>query len=169
MRFLVDSGADVSLIPATKCTTKVDDFKLYAANGTEIPTYGIKILTLNLGLRREFQFPFILAKVDKAIIGADFLNKFKLLVDIHNKKLIDGIINLSVRSNVTTVFSDHAISTLDKNSKYANLLPQYPDLTKPNLSVSTFKHGVEHYITTRGQPQFMFTPELDNWIPNDYK
>ncbi|KFM77523.1 hypothetical protein X975_24810, partial [Stegodyphus mimosarum] len=109
----------------------------------------------------EFQFPFILAKVDKAIIGAYFLNKFKLLVDIHNKKLIDGITNLSVRSNVITVFSHHAIRTLDKNSKYANLLQQYPDLTKPNLSVSTFKHGVEHYITTRGQPVYTRARQLD--------
>ena len=41
-------SCDVSLIPAVT----VDDFKLYAANGTEIPTYGIKILNLNLGLRR---------------------------------------------------------------------------------------------------------------------
>ncbi|GFW25417.1 hypothetical protein TNCV_3721451 [Trichonephila clavipes] len=37
---------------------------LYAANGSKIPTFGHKILTLNLGLRREFQFPFNIAKVD---------------------------------------------------------------------------------------------------------
>ncbi|GFV57428.1 hypothetical protein TNCV_1608731 [Trichonephila clavipes] len=54
--------------------------KLYAANGSEIPTFGHKILTLNLGLRREFQLPFVIAKVDKGIIGADFLNKFNLLI-----------------------------------------------------------------------------------------
>ncbi|GFS35238.1 transposon Ty3-I Gag-Pol polyprotein [Nephila pilipes] len=117
MRFLVDSGADVSLIPATHQNKAVDDFKLYAANGTEIPTFGIKILNLNLGLRREFKFPFILAKVDKAIIGADFLKKFKLLIDIHNKQIIDGITNLAVRRHVTTVSVDDVISTLDKNSK----------------------------------------------------
>lgn len=39
------------------------------------------------------------------------------------------------------VFSDNALSTLDKISKYANFL-QFLDLTKPNLSVSTFKHNV---------------------------
>ncbi|GFU02967.1 peptidase A2 domain-containing protein [Nephila pilipes] len=41
LRLLLDSGADVSLIPATHRHKTVDDFKLYAANGTEIPTYGI--------------------------------------------------------------------------------------------------------------------------------
>ncbi|UYV68137.1 NRD1 [Cordylochernes scorpioides] len=39
MRFLVDSGADVSLIPYKgKLGTTLNDFKLYAANGTEIST-----------------------------------------------------------------------------------------------------------------------------------
>ncbi|XP_055951489.1 uncharacterized protein LOC129987546 [Argiope bruennichi] len=162
LRFLVDSGADVSLIPATHRNKTTDDFKLYAANGTEIPTYGIKILNLNLGLRREFKFPFILAKVDKAIIGADFLNKFKLLIDIHNKQLIDGITNLSVRHHVTTISVDDVISTLDKTSKYANLLQQYPNLTKPNLTVSKFEHDVEHFITTKGQPTYSKARQLDS-------
>ncbi|GFX31435.1 transposon Ty3-I Gag-Pol polyprotein [Trichonephila clavipes] len=54
LRFLVDSGADLSIIPAP-CKNKIcDSFKLYAANGSEIQTFGHKILTLNLGLRREF-------------------------------------------------------------------------------------------------------------------
>ncbi|GFY25511.1 hypothetical protein TNCV_2486311 [Trichonephila clavipes] len=68
LRFLVDSGADLSIISAS-------------------------------WLRREFQFPFIIAKVDKGIIGADFLNKFNLLIDIRNKQLIDGITNLHVKDN----------------------------------------------------------------------
>ncbi|GFT85577.1 transposon Ty3-I Gag-Pol polyprotein [Trichonephila clavipes] len=72
LRFLVVSSADLSIIPAS-CKNKIcDSFKLYASNGSEIPTFGHKILALNLELRREFQFPFIIAKVDKGIIGTDF-------------------------------------------------------------------------------------------------
>ena len=162
LRFLVDSGADVSLIPATHRNKTVDDFKLYAANGTEIPAYGIKVLNLNLGLRREFKFPFILAKVDKAIIGADFLNKFKLLIDIHNKTLIDGITKLSVRHHITTVSTNDIVSTLDKNSKYIKLLQQYPNLTNPNIPVSKCEHDVKHYITTKGQPIYSKPRQLDS-------
>ena len=66
----------------------MDDFKLHTVNETEISIYRIKILNINLELRRELKFPFILAKVDKTIIGADFLNKFKLLIVIHNKQLL---------------------------------------------------------------------------------
>ncbi|GFW36280.1 transposon Tf2-6 polyprotein [Trichonephila clavipes] len=84
-------------------------------------------------LRREFQFPFIIAKVDKGIMGADFLNKFNLLIDIRNKQLIDGITNLHVK-----------------------------DLMKPNLLVTNTKHDVKHYIATKGPPVFSKTRQLDS-------
>ncbi|GFT97081.1 hypothetical protein TNCV_177071 [Trichonephila clavipes] len=91
-QFLVDSGADVSILPWTKTKgeCQASQYKLYAANGTEIPTYGLKILTLDLDLRRPFQWLFIIAKVKRGIIGADFLQKFQLLIDLHNRKLMDG-------------------------------------------------------------------------------
>ncbi|GBM64848.1 hypothetical protein AVEN_157103-1 [Araneus ventricosus] len=84
LRFLVDSGAELSIIPATANHKICNSFKLYAANGTVIPTFGFKILTLDLGLRRSFQFPFVIAKVDRAILDADFLTKFQLIIDMHN-------------------------------------------------------------------------------------
>ncbi|GBN26285.1 Transposon Ty3-I Gag-Pol polyprotein [Araneus ventricosus] len=63
-------GADVSIIPATSQNKKKAEYLLYAANGTEISTYGIKMLNLDLGLRRDFQFPFIIADVTKGDITA---------------------------------------------------------------------------------------------------
>ncbi|UYV61691.1 hypothetical protein LAZ67_1005925, partial [Cordylochernes scorpioides] len=80
LRFLVDSGADVSLIPAKSGDKKQAELKLYAANGTKIDTYGTKLLEIDLGLRRDFTFPFKIAKIDKGILGADFRNKFNLLI-----------------------------------------------------------------------------------------
>uniref|UniRef100_T1GPF4 Peptidase A2 domain-containing protein n=1 Tax=Megaselia scalaris TaxID=36166 RepID=T1GPF4_MEGSC len=44
--FLVDAGADISVIPPL--------LKLFAANGNEISTYGDKLLNLELGIRRNF-------------------------------------------------------------------------------------------------------------------
>ncbi|UYV77011.1 hypothetical protein LAZ67_14002809, partial [Cordylochernes scorpioides] len=44
LRFLVDSGADISIIPPKdKNRMPSYDYKLYAANGTEIVTYGTKV------------------------------------------------------------------------------------------------------------------------------
>ncbi|GFT68390.1 hypothetical protein TNCV_659811 [Trichonephila clavipes] len=107
LHFLVDSGADCSIIPATSKNKQPSDYKLFAANGTEIPTYGIKVLNIDLGLRREFLFPFIIAKVSKGILGADFLNKFNLLIDIRNKQLIDGITNLHVTDHKPITYAFH--------------------------------------------------------------
>ncbi|GFW42070.1 hypothetical protein TNCV_1905281 [Trichonephila clavipes] len=118
-QFLVDSGADVSILPWTKTKgeCQASQYKLYAANGTEIPTYGLKILTLDLGLRRPFQWPFIIAKVKRGIIGADFLQKFQLLIDLHNRKLIDGVTNLSIKGEVATIQENNDLSTVNRASQ----------------------------------------------------
>ncbi|GFX70239.1 hypothetical protein TNCV_4616761 [Trichonephila clavipes] len=139
---------------------QASQYKLYAANGNEIPTYGLKILTLDLGLRRPFQWPFIIAKVKRGIIGADFLQKFQLLIDLHNRKLIDGVTNLSIKGEVATIQESNDLSTVNRASKYFNLLKSYPDLTKPNLVNRAVKHGVKHHILTTGQPVYSKARQL---------
>lgn len=159
----MDSGADVSLIPVTTAGTTPCSYTLYAANGTEIPTYGVRTLNLDLGLRRQFQWPFIVAKVSRGIIGADFLNQFHLLIDIHNKKLIDGVTQLSVKGAIRSISDEHIISTLnnDLKSKFYDLLRPFPDLTKPYVSNTSSKHDVKHYITTKGVPVHSRARQLD--------
>lgn len=52
--FLIDTGANISVIPkwCVKQRTLINcDFKLYAANDSEIKTYGICYLTITFGLR----------------------------------------------------------------------------------------------------------------------
>ncbi|GFW84476.1 hypothetical protein TNCV_212801 [Trichonephila clavipes] len=126
---MADKISDMT--PRTEIFATGKSFRL--CNGTEIPTYGIKVLNIDLGLRREFLFPFIIAKVSKGILGADFLNKFNLLIDIRNKQLIDGITNLHVT-----------------------------DLMKPNLLITNTKHDVKHYIATKGPPVYSKARQLDS-------
>ncbi|GFX55619.1 transposon Ty3-G Gag-Pol polyprotein [Trichonephila clavipes] len=149
-----------SSLDKTKGECQASQYKLYAANGTEIPTYGLKILTLDLGLRRPFQWPFIIAKVERGIIGADFLQKFQLLIDLHNRKLIDGVTNLSIKGEVATIQENNDLSTVNRASKYFNLLKLYPDLTKPNLVNRVVKHEVKHHILTTGQPVYSKARQL---------
>lgn len=63
--FLVDTGADISVIPPNHrekgnapCL-----FKLFAANGSQIKTFGNKTVTLNLGLRRPIRWIFVIADI----------------------------------------------------------------------------------------------------------
>ena len=74
-RFLVDTGSEVSAIPPTHADRRhsPDKLTLMAVNNTPIRTYGKRSLTLNLGLRRSLPWIFIIADVQKPILGADFL------------------------------------------------------------------------------------------------
>ena len=92
-RYLVDTGSDLCgfprrLLPGRRERT---DFILYAANGTAIPTYGWASRSLNLGLRRDFTWRFVIADVDLPIIGVDLLSHYGLLVDCRNNRLLDGV------------------------------------------------------------------------------
>lgn len=80
LRFLVDTGANISVLPVNKnrvTSAKCEDYKLYAANGSEIKTYGVKTLNLDFRLRRPFRWSFVLAEVKQPILGADLLSHYK--------------------------------------------------------------------------------------------
>nr|CDS27399.1 gag pol polyprotein [Hymenolepis microstoma] len=75
LRFLVDTGSEVSAIPrsAEKRCLQATGIFLLAANNTKIPTSGRKFFNLDLGLHREFPFVFLIADFRKSIIGVDIL------------------------------------------------------------------------------------------------
>ena len=93
-RFLVDMGAEVSVCPLSRFDRqcKSGNLTLLAANNTLIRTYGTKLIALNLGLHRSFKWVFIIADVQYPIIGINFLQCHKLLVDVHNKHLLDTVL-----------------------------------------------------------------------------
>lgn len=94
-KFLVNTGVNFFIWPSIKNNlARRHEFLLYAANGSAVPTYGEKLITL-FGLRHEFIWPFIVAAVTKPILGADFLHHFGLIVDSRTKRLMDAKTNLS--------------------------------------------------------------------------
>lgn len=156
LRFLVDTGANVSVIPYKKKVfgkNEYSDYKLYAANGSQINTYGTQTLILNLKLRRPYRWTFIVADVKQPIIGADFLKHNKLLVDLSERKLIDKLTNLSVVVPLVN-HREPPINTMDCDHPYYDLLRKYPDITKPVSYKEPTHHGVYHHIETTGPPVF---------------
>lgn len=163
--FLIDTGADISVIPPTgnDKNNRSCQFTLFAANGSTIKTYGSKSATLNLGLNRPIKWIFIIADVKTGIIGSDLLHKFDLLVDIKNNKLIDNLTKQSTSGQITT-HNNLQIKSISKLSIYHQIIQEFPDL----LDLSTFKttvrkHNVVHHIKTKGPPIFSkprrLTPE----------
>ncbi|GBO18941.1 Transposon Ty3-G Gag-Pol polyprotein [Araneus ventricosus] len=152
--FLIDTGSDVSCYPKSFLTKEIKktDFVLYAANGTRIATFGTKLLSLDLGLRRTLQWPFIVADVTKPIIGADFLQHFGLLIDLKKRCFIDPLTNFTVRGK-STVSDIPVVKTIVGNSEYSELLRKFKEITQLNSSPKdTIKHDTVHYIPTIGPP-----------------
>lgn len=154
--FLIDTGADLSLLSPTENQRRIESenngkIHLFAANGTKIKTYGSRVVELNLGLRRKFTWPFIIADVSKSIIGADFLQHFGLLVDLANRKLIDSSTNLSVDAGEIQA-SVEKISTINLSDPYSDILREYIDIKKPRIRGNEKQHDVTHYIVTNGSP-----------------
>lgn len=153
VRFLVDTGANVSVLPVSqfKCERSVSSYKLFAANNSEIQTYGIKCLELNLGLRRSFKWTFVVCDVKQAILGADFLEHFKLIVDLHNKRLIDTVTNLRANGSIIQ-YDESSITSIQSDNPYRDILERYSGITKPTAFKETSSHSVFHHIVTSGPP-----------------
>lgn len=155
LRFLIDTGADISVIPPLPNESRrpPGKLKLFAANGSSIDTFGEKLITVDLGLRRKFQWPFVISSVSHPIIGADFLHKFSLLVDIKNRRLIDSITQLSAVGRVSHGVNP-GIKIVSGNSPFHQLLQQFPLITRTVMNKGPSNHDVMHYIETTGPPVF---------------
>nr|VZH96746.1 unnamed protein product [Spirometra erinaceieuropaei] len=128
-----------------------DDLKETAANSTTINTYGQRALTLDIGLRRCFQWVFVQADVKSLIIGADFLTHFGLAVDLKHRKLIDTTTRLFTIGIAASELSV-SIQSTGPSSSFAGILKDYPSLIKPWQFTAKVQHTVKHHIITTGQP-----------------
>ena len=153
---MIDTGACLSLIPAKNFAPKnsePEDTYLQAANGTPIKTYGERYLTINIGLRRDLTFPFIIADVNNAIIGADFLAKHKLTIDMAKKTISDSYTNLSINA---LEINTNAVEVIQINSNtegpQGQLLKKFPSLTNDDIKIPPIMKKFEHRIQTYGEP-----------------
>ncbi|KAG7309898.1 hypothetical protein JYU34_004412 [Plutella xylostella] len=165
-QYLIDTGSDVCVFPKTAVRTlpkTKTSYQLYAANGTIIATYGYLNLHLDLGLRRDFEWRFILADVTKPIIGVDFLGHYNLLVDCRNQRLVDGITSLITPAHQHPGIDEiNSVRTTMESTPYHQLLREYPDITRPAGKPGAPKHNVVHHIrTTPGQPVASHPRRLD--------
>jgi hypothetical protein len=121
--FLVDTGADLCVCPRSRLRERrtQTSYELFAANGTTVHTYSCINLRLDLGLRREFSWRFVIADVTVPIIGSDFLCFYNLLVDMGNRRLIENTTKLTVNDASGGTYGGH-IKVLAGNSRYHALV-----------------------------------------------
>lgn len=152
--YLIDTGADVLPFNRTTGNCKPTTVKLFAANGTEIKIYGETTLKVNLGLRREFIWNFVIADVTTPIIGADFITHFGLLIDLAQNRMIDTFTGLRTNCCRINITEPIEVKSFDVNSIYSDVLSEFKVITKLPPPGSTTTSAVVHRIITTGQPVF---------------
>lgn len=155
--FLIDTGSDLCCFPRRLLTSRrpqLNPHLLSAANGSAIKTYGLLPLALNLGLRRSYSWSFVIADVSMPIIGNDFLAHYHLLPDCKLKRLVDGSTGLFVQvGTYPTSAMQCSVKAVSDSQPFAELLAQFPDITRPAGKPRESRHNTVHYIrTTPGQP-----------------
>ena len=175
--FLVDTGAQRSILPATHWDRqghKGDGLK--AANQTTIHTYGTRTVMLKFG-DKLFEHEFTIADLPHRFLGMDFFEKNGLSIDAEKRELFkrgDGI----TICEVTEDGPPGAAKSSDVQSKSSpekskpepvqrgqqdlfDLLDSFPDILTPNFHKTENKHNIEHYIETKGHPVFAKPRRLD--------
>ena len=121
--FLVDSGADLSVFPASgedklKCHSSAS---LVAANGSSIGTYGTKTINLCFPGGLHATQSFTLADVDHPILGVDFFRD-------HNLDCYGEVFPFSV-----AIVSNSLASLRPMNERCSAVLDKFPEILQPRF------------------------------------
>ena len=153
--FLVDTGADVSVIPSSAAEKrKPASMILQAVKKSAISICGEKSMTLDIRLRCSFRWIFIIADLPFPILGADFLAHFGLRVDVQHRTLIDTTTGLSLNGIQSTAISPRPVFHFPASTPYKDLLCKFPNISSPCYNESSVKHSVTHQIRTTGPSVF---------------
>jgi hypothetical protein len=146
---LIDTGAQVSLIPASasdrrnaaSTTCQSSPLQLSAANGSRIPSYGTRASRVSIG-DRLFSVTLVIADVRRPILGADFLRRHNLLVDVFGQRLIDARSFKSYTHGVDACFSSETpVATVSENAFANILMNDFPKLLQPTFNLAQPAHG----------------------------
>ena len=109
---------------------------------------------VDVGLKCEYPWTFIVADVKQPIIGADFLIHYNLLVDLRSRCLRDMRTGLAIAASLSSIrpLSLNRVDTVQ--NEYTKFFGQFPELTRPTTKGETVKHGITHKIVMKGHPVF---------------
>ena len=117
-----------------------------------IASYGTRETRVAFG-GRHLSVTLIIADVRRPILGADFLRRHNLLVDLRGQCLIDATSFHSYACGVDTNYATVAPVFNKSNNAYASLLHSaFPQLLTPTFNCAHPSHGVYHHIPTQGRP-----------------
>ena len=104
-KYLIDTGAAVSVLPKSCANSSTDttSLPLVAANYTTIITYSTCKRIVDVGLKRDYAWTFIVADIKQPILGTDFFIHYSLLVDLKGRCLRDMRTGLAIQATPSSI------------------------------------------------------------------
>jgi len=160
-RFLVDTGAAVSVLPH-RSSAPSSGTPLTGADGRPIASWGTVKKKLSFGLR-TFLCTFILAAVSKPILGVDFLAAHRLMVDPFAGHVLDAFTLKPITTATATPPRRSRLTAALCHVAPAvrSLISAFPAIIGDGSGTPRPLHGVRHTIETTGRPLFAKARRLD--------
>ena len=173
VHFILDSGASVSILPARyvrdlSVPINPSTLSLNSVDGRPLNVLGECHLSIqSKQLRRSFSWTFVVADVRDALLGADFLSHYNLLVDCRSMRLLDNTTNLHSVCSITENPSASPVFALPDSidTKMTDILQKFPSLyassppSAPVPSMQSTQHVIE---TTSDLPVFAKARQLSH-------
>ena len=153
MKFIVDTGASISMLPTSAVngiTLNPTSLSLSTANGEKIKCYGQASLEIGIpSLRRSFTWTIVIVDITNPLLGLDFLNKFGLIVDCSNKTIYDPTTTQRTSLKIFASLVNLVVNEMELPSFVRNMINEkYPDLITPHKNSNKKYCSVYHRIDT---------------------
>ena len=158
-KFLVDTGASVSVLPHSAGTAATGP-PLSGADGKPIASWGKVTKKLFFGAQ-SFFCSFLLAAVSKPILGVDFLAAHRLLVDPGTRTVLYASTLKPVGDVVAAISSRFVAAVEHIAPAVRELLSRFPKIVGDGKGTPRPLHGVSHFIETTGRPVFAKARRLE--------
>jgi len=123
-------------------------------------------MVLDLGLRKQLRYTFIIADVTHCILGANFLTHFNLQINLKRKQLLeDGVTHLTTPLATSLRTNDHiqGVSLIKPKTAYSDILKKYTEFINQTHQHDS-KHSTVHFIQITGSPIAAISGDLEGTI-----
>jgi hypothetical protein len=148
-KYLVDSGASISILPHSSSAPPTGPH-LLGANSKPIPAWGLHRRSACFA-GHNFEFDFLLAAVATPILGMDFLAKLELSIIPAKQQVLHAATGRTFTESSTTSFvspwsPETAAAVAALPPQVQKLLEEFPSLLRPSATPPKPLHGVVHHM-----------------------
>ena len=116
------------------------------------PNIRREIPYFELGIPSYIPVDFCRSEVTNPYFRSRFFAPLRPLVDVKRGRLVDNTTGLTVRGIAILTALISPVVFQPTTNRYADILKQYSDITRPVFRDNHIKHDITHHIQTQGPP-----------------